>query len=300
MNPLNFLISKPPVLSLCTLATGIVESVGQGVTSVAPGDHVVMCYVPQCRECKFCKNPKTNLCQKIRVTQGKGVMPDGTSRFSYKGKTCLHFMGTSTFSEYTVLPEIAVAKVNASAPLDKVGLLGCGISTGNSDAFCLFPLAVAIFHRFSIHHFHVILVNEFNKKRFTNHLVQPLKGVGAVLNTAKVEAGSNVAIWGLGAVGLAVALGCRKAGAKRVIGVDLNPSKFEIAKKFGVTEFVNPKDHPNKSIVDVLVELTDGGLDYTFECIGSVKTMRDALESCHKGWGTSVIIGVAAAGQEIR
>lgn len=229
------------------------ESVGSGVTSVAPGDHVVMCYVPQCRECKFCKNPKTNLCQKIRVTQGKGVMPDGTSRFSYKGKTCLHFMGTSTFSEYTVLPEIAVAKVNPNAPLNKVGLLGCGISTG----------------------------------------------VGAVLNTAKVEAGSNVAIWGLGAVGLAVALGARKAGAKRIIGVDLNPSKFEIAKKFGVTEFVNPKDYPNKSIVDVLVELTDGGLDYTFECIGSVKTMRDALESCHKGWGTSVIIGVAAAGQEI-
>lgn len=177
-----------------------------------------------------------------------------SSRFSYQGKTCLHFMGTSTFSEYTVLPEIAVAKVNPNAPLDKVGLLGCGISTG----------------------------------------------IGAALNTAKVESGSNCAIWGLGAVGLAVALGCKMAGAKRIIGVDLNPSKFEVAKKFGVTEFVNPLDYPNRSIVDVLVELTDGGLDYTFEAIGSVKTMRDALESCHKGWGTSVIIGVAAAGQEIR
>jgi len=232
---------------------GIVESVGEGVTSVVPGDHVVLCYVPQCKECKFCKNPKTNLCQKIRVTQGKGLMPDGTSRFSYQGKTCLHFMGTSTFSEYTVLPEIAVAKVNDKAPLDKVGLLGCGISTG----------------------------------------------LGAALNTAKVEAGSNVAVFGLGAVGLAAIYGCKKAGASRIIGIDLNPSKFEIAKNFGATEFVNPKDYPNKSIVDVLVEMTDGGLDYTFECIGNVKTMRDALESCHKGWGTSVIIGVAAAGQEI-
>lgn len=231
---------------------GIVESVGEGVTSVKPGDHVVPLYIPQCKDCKFCRSPKTNLCSKIRVTQGKGVMPDGTSRFKCKGKTVYHFMGTSTFSEYTVVAEISLAKVDETAPLDKVCLLGCGISTG----------------------------------------------YGAALNTANVEPGSNVAIWGLGAVGLAVAMGCRERGASRIIGVDINSWKYDVAKKFGCTEFVNPKDH-NKPIQEVLIEMTDGGLDYTFECIGNVATMRAALEACHKGWGQSVIIGVAGAGQEI-
>lgn len=232
---------------------GIVESVGPGVTSVSPGDSVIPLYVPQCRDCKFCRSPKTNLCSKIRLTQGRGVMPDGTSRFKCQGKTLFHFMGTSTFSEYTVVAEISLAKVDPTAPVDKVCLLGCGIPTG----------------------------------------------YGAAINTAKVESGSTVAIWGLGAVGLAVAMGCRNQGASRIIGIDINAAKFERAKVFGCTEFVNPKDYAGKSIPEVLSEMTDGGLDYTFECIGNVKTMRDALESCHKGWGTSVIIGVAGAGQEI-
>lgn len=231
---------------------GIVESIGENVTSVKPGDHVIPLYVPQCFECKFCKNPKTNLCQKIRATQGKGVMPDGTTRFKCQGKEVFHFMGCSSFSEYTVVAEISVAKVVENAPLDKVCLLGCGISTG----------------------------------------------YGAALNTAKVEKDSICAVWGLGAVGLAVAMGCKAAGASRIIGIDINNSKFEVAKKFGVTEFVNPKDH-QKSIQEVLCEMTDGGCDFTFECIGNVSTMRAALESCHKGWGVSTIIGVAAAGQEI-
>ncbi|XP_074647184.1 alcohol dehydrogenase class-3-like [Tubulanus polymorphus] len=231
---------------------GIVESIGEGVTSVKPGDHVVPLYIPQCYECKFCKSPKTNLCSSIRSTQGKGVMPDGTSRFTCKGKTLFHFMGTSTFSEYTVVAEISVAKVAEDAPLDKVCLLGCGISTG----------------------------------------------YGAALKTAKVEKDSICAIWGLGAVGLAVAMGCQAAGAKRIIGIDINTDKFELGKKFGCNEFINPKDH-DKPIQQVLVEMTDGGCDYTFECIGNIHTMRAALESCHKGWGESVIIGVAAAGQEI-
>ncbi|GFY40611.1 alcohol dehydrogenase class-3 [Trichonephila inaurata madagascariensis] len=231
---------------------GIVESVGEGVTSVQPGDHVIPLYIPQCRDCKFCNSSKTNLCSKIRGTQGKGVMPDGTSRFTCKEQTIYHFMGTSTFSEYTVVAEISVVKVNSKAQLNKVCLLGCGIPTG----------------------------------------------YGAALNTANVEPKTNVAIWGLGTVGLAVALGCKERGASRIIGVDTNPEKFELARKFGCTEFINPIDH-QKPIQEVLIDLTDGGLDYTFECIGNVNTMRAALESCHKGWGQSVIIGVAGSGQEI-
>jgi len=245
----------PEGLFPCVLGhegAGIVESVGEGVTSVKPGDHVIPLYIPQCGECKFCKSPKTNLCSKIRSTQGAGVMPDGTSRFTCNGKKLYHFMGTSTFTEYTVVAEISVAKVNEAAPAEKVCLLGCGISTG----------------------------------------------YGAALNTAKVEAGSTCAVWGLGAVGLATIMGCAKAGASRVIGIDINADKFDIAKKFGATECVNPKDF-EKPIQEVLVDMTDGGLDYTFECIGNVATMRAALESCHKGWGVSVIIGVAAAGKEI-
>lgn len=231
---------------------GVVESVGEGVTSVAPGDHVIPCYTAQCRNCKFCRNPKTNLCQAVRATQGKGVMPDGTSRFTCKGKQLYHFMGCSTFAEYTVCAEVSVAKIDPKAPLDKVCLLGCGISTG----------------------------------------------YGAALNTAKVEPGSTCAIWGVGAVGLAVILGCLKAGASQVIAVDINNEKERMAKEFGATSFVNPKEH-QQPIQQVLADMTDGGLDYTFECVGNVHTMRAALESCHKGWGESIIIGVAAAGQEI-
>ncbi|XP_076443014.1 alcohol dehydrogenase class-3-like [Babylonia areolata] len=232
---------------------GIVESIGEGVTTVKPGDHVIPCYTPQCYDCKFCKNPKTNLCQKIRATQGKGVMPDGTKRFRCNGKELFHFMGTSTFSEYTVCAEISVAKISPEAKLERVCLLGCGISTG----------------------------------------------YGAALNTAKVEKGSTCGVWGLGAVGLAVIMGCKAAGATRIIGVDINADKFETAKQFGATEFINPKDYGDRPVQEVIVEKTDGGCDYTFECIGSIHTMRAALESCHKGWGESVIIGVAAAGQEI-
>jgi len=231
---------------------GVVESIGEGVTNVAVGDHVVPLYIPQCGDCKFCNNPKTNLCGKIRMTQGAGKMPDGTSRFTCNGKELFHFMGTSTFSEYTVVADISVAKVDKKAPLDKVCLLGCGISTG----------------------------------------------YGAALNTAKVEEGATCGIWGLGAVGLATAMGCKAAKASRIIGIDINSDKFEMAKTFGVTECINPKDH-DKPIQQVLTEMTDGGLDYTFECIGNVATMRAALESCHKGWGESIIIGVAAAGKEI-
>uniref|UniRef100_A0A3B4BI17 S-(hydroxymethyl)glutathione dehydrogenase n=1 Tax=Periophthalmus magnuspinnatus TaxID=409849 RepID=A0A3B4BI17_9GOBI len=226
---------------------GIVESVGEGVTKFHPGDTVIPLYIPQCGECKFCKNPKTNLCQKIR-----GVLPDGTSRFSCKGKSLFHFMGCSTFSEYTVVADISLAKVDPRAPLDRVCLLGCGISTG----------------------------------------------YGAALNTAKVESGSTCAVFGLGALGLAAIMGCKAAGAARIIGVDINADKFKVAKEFGATDVVNPKDH-SKPIEEVLVEMTDGGVDYSFECVGNVGIMRAALEACHKGWGTSVIIGVAAAGQEI-
>ncbi|KAM6071952.1 uncharacterized protein LJ206_010284 [Theristicus caerulescens] len=231
---------------------GIVESVGEGVTKVKPGDTVIPLYIPQCGECKFCKNPKTNLCQKIRITQGKGLMPDGTSRFTCKGKQIYHFMGTSTFSEYTVVADISVAKIDAAAPLDKVCLLGCGISTG----------------------------------------------YGAAVNTAKVEPGSTCAIFGLGGVGLAAIMGCKIAGASRIIGIDLNKEKYAKAKEFGATECISPQDF-KKPIQEVLVEMTDGGVDYSFECIGNVGVMRAALEACHKGWGVSVIVGVAAAGQEI-
>lgn len=231
---------------------GIVESVGEGVTKFKPGDHVIPLYIPQCFECKYCKSPKTNLCPKIRATQGKGVLPDGTSRFTCKGQQVYHFMGTSTFSEYTVVAEISLCKIDETAPLEKVCLLGCGIPTG----------------------------------------------YGAALNTAKVEKGSSCAIWGLGAVGLAAAMGCKAAGATRIIGVDINPEKFKLGEKFGCTEFVNPNDY-DKPIQQVLIEKTDGGLDYTFECVGNVMTMRAALESCSRGWGVSVIIGVAESGREI-
>jgi len=230
----------------------VVEEVGPGVTSVKPGDHVIPLYTPECGQCKFCKSGKTNLCQAIRVTQGKGLMPDGTSRFSKGGKTIFHYMGTSTFSEYTVLPEIAVAKIPKEAPLEKVCLLGCGVTTG----------------------------------------------MGAVLNTAKVEPGATVAVFGLGGVGLSAILGAVKAQAGRIIGVDINPEKFEMAKQFGATDCINQLDY-DRPIQEVIVELTDGGVDYSFECIGNVKVMRSALECCHKGWGESVIIGVAGAGEEI-
>src|SRR6185312_11562092 len=231
---------------------GIVQEVGPGVTSVKPGDHVIPLYTPECGVCKFCKSGKTNLCQAIRVTQGKGLMPDGTSRFSKNGKQILHYMGCSTFSEYTVLPEIALAKINPKAPLDKVCLLGCGITTG----------------------------------------------IGAVLNTAKVQPGSTVAIFGLGGIGLACVQGAVMAKAARIIAVDLNPSKWEMARAMGATDFVNPADYKDTPIQQVIIDMTDGGVDYSFECIGNVKVMRSALECCHKGWGESTIIGVAGAGQE--
>lgn len=231
---------------------GIVEAVGEGVTSLEVGDHVIPLYTAECRECKFCKSGKTNLCQAVRATQGKGLMPDGTTRFSYQGQPIYHYMGTSTFSEYTVVPEISLAKIPKDAPLDKVCLLGCGVTTG----------------------------------------------IGAVLNTAKVEEGATVAIFGLGGIGLAAIIGAKMAKASRIIAVDINPAKFDIARELGATDFVNPKEY-DKPIQDVIVELTDGGVDYSFECVGNVKLMRAALECCHKGWGESTIIGVAGAGQEI-
>ena len=230
----------------------VVEEIGRGVTSVSVGDHVIPLYTPECKKCAFCLSGKTNLCQAIRTTQGKGVMPDGTSRFSKNGKTIYHYMGTSTFSEYSVLPEIAVAKINKEAPLDKVCLLGCGVTTG----------------------------------------------IGAVLNTAKVEPGATVAVFGLGGIGLSVIQGAVIAKAKRILAIDINEDKFEFATQLGATDCVNPKKY-DVPIQDVIVELTQGGVDYSFECIGNVHTMRSALECCHKGWGESTIIGVAGAGQEI-
>ena len=232
---------------------GIVREVGPGVTSVKPGDHVIPLYTPECRQCKSCLSQKTNLCTAIRATQGKGLMPDGTSRFKYKGETVFHYMGCSTFSNFTVLPEISLAKINPAAPLEKVCLLGCGITTG----------------------------------------------IGAVLNTAKVEPGASVAVFGLGGIGLSVVQGAVMAKAGRIVVVDTNPEKFVMAKALGATDCVNPKDYPDTPIQQVIVDLTDGGVDYSFECIGNVHVMRAALECCHKGWGESIIIGVAGAGQEI-
>ena len=230
----------------------IVEEVGTGVTSVKPGDHVIPLYTPECGKCNFCTSGKTNLGQAIRATQGQGLMPDGTSRFSKNGKPVFHYMGTSTFSEYTVLPEISVARISSAAPLEKVCLLGCGITTG----------------------------------------------IGAVLNTAKVEPGSVVAVFGLGGVGLSAVQGATMAKASRIIAIDINEDKFELARQMGATDTVNPNDY-DKPIQEVIVDMTNGGVDYSFECVGNVKLMRAALECCHKGWGESVIVGVAGAGQEI-
>ena len=231
---------------------GIVVDVGKDVTTLKKGDHVIPLYTPECRQCKSCLSGKTNLCTAIRATQGKGLMPDGTSRFSLGGKPVFHYMGTSTFANYTVLPEIALAKVREDAPFDKICYIGCGVTTG----------------------------------------------IGAVIYTAKVEPGANVVVFGLGGIGLNVIQGARMAGADMIVGVDLNPKKAALAKKFGMTHFVNPNDVKG-DLVPHLVELTKGGADYSFECIGNVKTMRQALECCHRGWGVSVIIGVAGAGQEI-
>ncbi|MCF3631183.1 S-(hydroxymethyl)glutathione dehydrogenase/class III alcohol dehydrogenase [Thalassospiraceae bacterium LMO-SO8] len=231
---------------------GVVVDVGPGVTSLKKGDHVIPLYTPECRQCEYCLNPKTNLCQAIRATQGQGLMPDGTSRFKLNGKDVFHYMGTSTFSNFTVVPEIALAKIREDAPFDKVCYIGCGVTTG----------------------------------------------IGAVINTAQVEPGSNVVVFGLGGIGLNVLQGARLVGADMIVGVDLNPAREDLARKFGMTHFVNPKDHGD-DLVAHLVELTKGGADYSFECIGNTTVMRQALECCHKGWGESIIIGVAGAGQEI-
>ena len=230
---------------------GVVVDVGPGVTTLRRDDHVIPLYTPECRQCKFCLSRKTNLCQQIRSTQGRGLMPDATSRFSLDGKPILHYMGTSTFSNYIVVPEIALAKIRPDAPFDKVCYIGCGVTTG----------------------------------------------VGAVLFTAKVEAGANVVVFGLGGIGLNVIQGAKMVGANKIIGIDINPAREAMARQFGMTHFINPKDVPN--VVDAIVQLTDGGADYSFECVGNTTLMRQALECCHKGWGKSVIIGVAGAGQEI-
>jgi S-(hydroxymethyl)glutathione dehydrogenase/alcohol dehydrogenase len=231
---------------------GIVLEVGEGVTSLKQGDHVIPLYVPECRQCDYCLSFKTNLCQAIRLTQGRGMMPDGTSRFSYQGKKLHHYMGTSTFASHTVVPEIALAKIREDAPFEKVCYIGCGVTTG----------------------------------------------IGAVINTAKVEAGATVVVFGLGGIGLNVIQGAKMVGASMIVGVDLNPAKKALAEKFGMTHFVNPKEVEG-DLVSYLMDLTKGGADYSFECIGNVKVMRQALECCHKGWGVSVIVGVAGAGEEI-
>ena len=231
---------------------GVVVEVGNGVDSVKPDDHVIPLYTPECRQCEYCLSGKTNLCQAIRETQGQGVMPDGTSRFSLGGEKLYHYMGTSTFANFTVLPEIAVAKIREDAPFDKVCYIGCGVTTG----------------------------------------------IGAVINTAKVETGANVVVFGLGGIGLNVIQGCRLVGADMIVGVDINEGKKELAEKFGMTHFVNPKE-VDGDLTSYLVDLTNGGADYSFECIGNVDTMRQALECCHKGWGESTIIGVAPSGTEI-
>ncbi|MDN0074158.1 S-(hydroxymethyl)glutathione dehydrogenase/class III alcohol dehydrogenase [Crenobacter sp. SG2303] len=230
---------------------GVVLEVGDGVGSLKPGDHVIPLYTPECRQCKFCLSRKTNLCQAIRATQGRGVMPDGTSRFSIDGRPLFHYMGTSTFANYTVVPEIALAKIRDDAPFDTVCYIGCGVTTG----------------------------------------------IGAVLFTAKVEAGANVVVFGLGGIGLNVIQGARMVGADRIIGIDINPRREALARQFGMTDFIDPNKVDN--VVDTIVQLTDGGADYSFECIGNVSTMRQALECCHKGWGQSIVIGVAGAGEEI-
>ena len=231
---------------------GIVRMIGEGVTSVNVGDHVIPLYTPECGECKYCMSGKTNLCQKIRDTQGRGLMPDGTSRFYKDGEPIFHYMGCSTFSEYTVLPEISLARINPDAPLEEVCLLGCGVTTG----------------------------------------------MGAVLKTAEVQPGDTVAVFGLGGIGLSAIIGATMAGASRIIGIDINENKYKLAMKLGATDCINPQDY-SIPIQDVIIEMTDGGVDYSFECIGNVNVMRSALECCHKGWGESVIIGVAGAGQEI-
>src|SRR5690349_13515859 len=233
---------------------GIVAEVGPGVTSVKKGDHVIPLYTPECRQCPSCLSRKTNLCTAIRATQGQGLMPDGSSRFSLGGKPLFHYMGTSTFANYTVVPEIALARIREDAPFDKVCYIGCGVTTG----------------------------------------------IGAVINTAKVEPGANVVVFGLGGIGLNVIQGARLVGANMIVGVDINPNRKELAETFGMTHFVNPKEVEGGDLVPYLVDLTKGGADYSFECIGNVNVMRQALECCHKGWGVSVIIGVAAAGEEIR